>query len=514
MRTIRILLIVIAVVCFGVALSYPIRYRLAQNENNANMEGLSALRSKTLQDEGDATESTVEGTPSAEGASGVEDKGSAASEAEVEPDAGPAAETEAVPEAESLDTPEVASTAAIVAVAEAEPERETGAEPEAESAPGNETGIALEAEPDSEAWDEPEDELGDEDDVPAMPKRPTISSEGAAGEDGPQSGDRADPRASDVPEGASAEGQQQSASTQGEDGPRPGDLEMPADEGGNPDLTDHTEPTPTPEPTPEPTPVANPDLALLLLEGFETPAPTPRIGSDAQSQASPTPEPVVTPVWDDYKGPLPYPMLEKVELDKSRMLPELREIYALNNDLVGWITVPGTVIDYPVVQCEDSDYYLEHDFYGNANINGQIILDTLCDPYTPSYNLIISGHHMKNGSMFGDLPEYRTHAYWEKHKLIEFDSLMFRKQYVVFAAFYSADYDENEEGFRYNANIQYKMEANQWLREIEDNKLYDTGIDVQFGDEFITLTTCNRARHRNGRFVVVARKVREGETIE
>ena len=91
---------------------------------------------------------------------------------------------------------------------------------------------------------------------------------------------------------------------------------------------------------------------------------------------------------------------------------------------------------------------------------------------------------------------------------------MFRKQYVVFACFYSADYDEDEEGFRYNADIQYNMEAKKWLREIEINQLYDTEIDVQFGDEFITLTTCNRARHRNGRFVVVARKVREGETIE
>lgn len=181
---------------------------------------------------------------------------------------------------------------------------------------------------------------------------------------------------------------------------------------------------------------------------------------------------------------------------------------------MGWINIPGTVIDYPVVQSQDSDYYLEHDFYGKENINGQIILDSLCDPYTPSYNLIISGHHMKNGSMFGDLPEYRIQSYWEKHKLVEFDSLMFRKRYVVFAAFYSADYDEDEEGFRYNANIQYKMEARKWLEEIEENRLYDTGIDVQFGDEFITLTTCNRARHRNGRFVVVCRKIREGETIE
>ena len=86
-------------------------------------------------------------------------------------------------------------------------------------------------------------------------------------------------------------------------------------------------------------------------------------------------------------------------------------------------------------------------------------------------------------------------------------------QYVIFAAFYSADYDEDEEGFRYNADIQYELDAEVWLAEIEENKLYDTGIDVQWGDEFLTLTTCNN-RQEDGRFVVVARRVREGEVIE
>ena len=76
------------------------------------------------------------------------------------------------------------------------------------------------------------------------------------------------------------------------------------------------------------------------------------------------------------------------------------------------------------------------------------------------------------------------------------------------------DYDEDEEGFRYNAVIDYKMDCDQWLSEIKENQLYDTGIEVEFGDEFVTLTTCDRSRHRNGRFVVVCRKIREGETFE
>ena len=110
--------------------------------------------------------------------------------------------------------------------------------------------------------------------------------------------------------------------------------------------------------------------------------------------------------------------------------------------------------------------------------------------------------------------EVLAKEYWRQHKTVEFDSLMERKYYVIFAAFNSADYDEDEEGFRYNADIQYKLETRHWLEEIEENKLYDTGIDVAFGDEFLTLTTCYRVFHRNGRFVVVCRKIREGETFE
>lgn len=237
-----------------------------------------------------------------------------------------------------------------------------------------------------------------------------------------------------------------------------------------------------------------------------TPAPTP----------TPTPTPVPTPTINRFErtGPLTYPEKEKVTLDVDKILPQYQEIYASNNDFAGWITIPGTIIDYPVVQCEDSEFYLHNDFYGNKNANGQIILDTLCDPYTPSYNLVISGHSMRSGKMFGRLVDYMYKSYWQKHKFVYFDTLMEQKEYVVFAAFFSADYDEDEEGFRYNADIQYAIDAKQWLREIRENQVYDTEIDVGFGDEFLTLTTCNKAKRKDGRFVVVCRRIREGEIFE
>lgn len=217
---------------------------------------------------------------------------------------------------------------------------------------------------------------------------------------------------------------------------------------------------------------------------------------------------------DERADALPYDMKEKIEFEPSKILPELKAIYALNNDLVGWIKIEDTVIDYPVVQTRDSEFYLEHDFYKKENNNGQIILDTKCDPYTPSYNLIVSGHHMRNGSMFGDLPLYKSKEYWEAHKLIRFDNLMAHGTYVIFAAFASADYDEDEAGFRYNADIRFRIDADQWLAEVRENMLYDTGIEAKFGDEFITLTTCDRSARSDGRFVVVGRKLHEGEVFK
>ena len=426
MRKIRIVLIVVAVICFGVALSYPIRYRMAQDSNNASLEDLAAMRQQAAQQAGVVF--PIESSPGG-GAAGNGDGGQSAS---------------------------------------------GGGEPSPEETP--EGGESPQGQGTPEGGESPQGQ------------------ETPGGGEAPQG--QGTPEGSEAPQGQGTPEGGESAQGQG------------TPEGGEPAAAPEAAPVTAAPTGPTPTPGLM-DLILNevgIVAPTQTPTPTPA------PTATPAPSP--TPDRHVHNNALPYPLLEHIEFDPNAMLPELREIYALNPDLIGWIVIPGTVVDYPVVQTENSEFYLEHDFYGNANINGQIILDPLCDPYTPSYNLIISGHHMKNGSMFGDLPDYRTQSYWEQHKFLEFDSLMFRKQYVIFAAFYSADYDEDEEGFRYNADIRYALEAEKWLAEIRENQLYDTEIDVEFGDEFLTLTTCNRARHRNGRFVIVCRRIREGETFE
>lgn len=285
-----------------------------------------------------------------------------------------------------------------------------------------------------------------------------------------------------------------------------------------------------PEPTLNPTPVSTPLFTLGPVGDTETtltpvstptfmPGPTVKAETTLTPVSAPSPTPTVAPTPTPDRRlrtgkAQPYPEKEKVVFDEADILPEFRELYEINSDLVGWIAIPDTVIDYPVVQSGDSEFYLEHDFYGEKNSNGQIILDAKCDPYTPSYNLVVSGHNMKSGSMFGSLVNYANESYWKRHRTLEMDVLTEHREYVVFAAFFSADYDVDEEGFRYNVDIQYQLDMRKWLEEIRANELYETGVDVAFGDEFLTLTTCNHSRRKDGRFVLVCRRIREGEKIE
>ena len=418
MKILKVLLILIAVACIGVALSYPIRYKLELDSNNNELEELSNMRRQVMAEQHigmDAGEQTPE----------------AASPEQAQ---APEATGEPAPE-----TPEQPETPAQTEAArpEAPAQTEDAAQPEA-------------AQPDA---------------VTQPPELPA-QTEAAAQPEAPAQTEAAQP--------------QPNAVTQ-----PPADTvtQPPTDTVTRPPTDTVTQP-PEPDAVTVPPVTPTPGLMDLLLDDAFISTHTPR----ATSTPTPTPE--------------------------NSILPELKDIYALNNDLVGWLYIDDTNIDYPVVQSEDRTFYLSHDFYGRSNANGQIILEDKCDPYTPSYNLVLSGHHMNSGAMFGRLGKYKDKAYWETHKIVEFDTLMARKRYVIFGAFYSADYNENEEGFRYSADIQYKLDADMWLGEIKANQIYDTGVEAEFGDEFITLTTCDHSRRHNGRFVVVARRIREGEKIQ
>lgn len=187
------------------------------------------------------------------------------------------------------------------------------------------------------------------------------------------------------------------------------------------------------------------------------------------------------------------------------ILPEYREPYRQNPDLVGWVRIPGTAIDYPVVQSPYSPgYYLTHDFYGAENSWGCIYLAEGCDPASPGDNLILYGHHMADGSMFAGLMDYRSPDFREANPRIFFDTLGERRTYRIFAVF-AVDPEE----FPYHRFVSPADEEEfaGFVAECRSRSFYDTGILPVWGDELLCLSTCEYSRE-NGRLVVAA--VREG----
>ena len=191
-----------------------------------------------------------------------------------------------------------------------------------------------------------------------------------------------------------------------------------------------------------------------------------------------------------------------------------QDLYDMNKDFYGWIEIDDTVIDYPVMYTPyDPEKYLHTDFEGNYSESGCLFIDADCQ--ADGHHYIIYGHHMFNGSMFGNLPKYEKEEYYEDHKKVNFDTMTDEGVYEVFAAFYSKDYDKKETGvFKYYEykTLKTEMDFNEFIYNVKQAAIYDTGITPVFGDDIITLSTCNY-HTEDGRFVVCARKVKNPNLV-
>ena len=192
--------------------------------------------------------------------------------------------------------------------------------------------------------------------------------------------------------------------------------------------------------------------------------------------------------------------------EPREVLPRLQEQYGKNSDLAGWLTVPGTRIDYPVMYSPDEpERYLHANFEVSYSFAGLPFLDAACDP--ESGNRIIYAHNMLDGSMFRTLLKYQQKDFWQRNPVISFSTLYEEQEYEVVAAFYDKVYKKTDTNFKfyqfYDTSDQSRFdEAMAYYRE---HALYDTGVTAQCGDELITLVTC-AYQTENGRFVVVGRK--------
>ena len=202
---------------------------------------------------------------------------------------------------------------------------------------------------------------------------------------------------------------------------------------------------------------------------------------------------------------------EKPEKEKppdETAFDKYAELYALNDDLIGWISIDGTNIDYPVMQTKDApDYYLKRNFERQYSDYGVPYVAQNCD-IDISDNTVIYGHHMKNRTMFSDLVNYTSQSFYEEHKTIRFDTLGDFGEYEIIAVFKTPVYTEN--GFKYYQFIQAaeQKEFDAYIEQCKSLAFYDTGITAKYGDKLITLSTCEYSQ-QNGRLVVVAAKTIE-----
>lgn len=193
------------------------------------------------------------------------------------------------------------------------------------------------------------------------------------------------------------------------------------------------------------------------------------------------------------------------------MLERFVEYYEENPDIAGWITIEGTKLDNPVMYVQgDNEKYLYKNFDGFFSAAGLPYIKGSCSMDPESDNLIIYGHNMLDGAMFGDLEMYADEKYWQEHPIIQFSTLYEAREYEIVAAIYDRLYYNYEETFKFYEFIDARDEAhfNEAITYFKENSEYDTGVTAEYGDNLITLVTCSY-HCQNGRFVVVARQIVE-----
>lgn len=200
---------------------------------------------------------------------------------------------------------------------------------------------------------------------------------------------------------------------------------------------------------------------------------------------------------------------ERPELEGGNdLLPWYQELHTQNSDMVGWLQIENTKINYPVLQSsvENANYYLYRDFDKKESVRGSIYAWEKCDVFEPSDNITLFGHNMKDGTMFAYLGNYYDKATWENNSLIFFDTLTESHVYKIFAVFKTSGTDNV--GFAYHQMVDAENEAdfNEFVSTCKQLSFYDTGITPVYGDKLLCLSTCEYTID-NGRFVVAAVRI-------
>lgn len=193
---------------------------------------------------------------------------------------------------------------------------------------------------------------------------------------------------------------------------------------------------------------------------------------------------------------------------QSSVRPTSRNLYLENPDMVGWIQIEGTSIDYPVMQTPaDPNYYLKHDFEKHYTDYGCPFMQADCDALAPSDNLIIYGHNMKDGSMFADLAKYGSKDFWQAHKTVWFGTELGSSAYEIFAVIHTTVQADAADAFPFYLFVDAAIPEDfaDYVSACQARALYDTGISAEYGDKLLTLSTCDNITD-NGRLLVIAKQ--------
>ena len=200
---------------------------------------------------------------------------------------------------------------------------------------------------------------------------------------------------------------------------------------------------------------------------------------------------------------------ETINQQTERIL-KVQKLQEENSDIVGWLEIEGTSINYPVLQGTDNEYYMTHNYKKQKSKNGSIFLTKDYDWSIPSSNLLIYGHNLNNGTMFQELLKYAKEKFYKEHPIIRFTTNKEDAEYEIISAFKSRVYYKTEKNvFRYYffVNANSEAEYNEFVQNAKKASLYDIDKTAKFGDQLITLSTCSY-HIEDGRFAVVGRKTR------
>jgi len=180
---------------------------------------------------------------------------------------------------------------------------------------------------------------------------------------------------------------------------------------------------------------------------------------------------------------------------------DFNALLALNPDTIGWVQIEGTPLEYPVVQTDNNDYYLSHNYLQEESFEGAVFRDYLCNT-TTTRNHVLYGHYMSDESMFGSLWNYQDQAYLKLHPVIQFDQPGHPGDWEIFSIYITkADYDYRQPEFITDG------EFIDYMNRLKARSLYDTGVTLDPDDEVLTLSTCIYT-FDDARFAVHARKVK------